>query len=96
VLGKIDERFWPRWRMVAEHVEPIWRQPDDGIWGDAGGRDATSPSKVMAWVVFDRAVRVAEQVELEAPLDRWKQTRDEIHEEVCEQGYDRERRTFSQ
>ena len=50
----------------------------------------------MAWVVFDRAVRLAEQFELEAPLDRWKKTRDEIHREVCEQGYDPERRTFTQ
>ncbi len=50
----------------------------------------------MAWVVFDRAVRLAERFELEAPLDRWKQTRDEIHREVCERGYDRERRTFTQ
>jgi GH15 family glucan-1,4-alpha-glucosidase len=46
--------------------------------------------------VFDRAVRLCEQFELEAPLERWKQTRDEIRREVCEQGYDRERRTFTQ
>ena len=50
----------------------------------------------MAWVVFDRAVRVAERFELEAPLERWKEIRDEIHSEVCEQGYDSERRTFTQ
>jgi GH15 family glucan-1,4-alpha-glucosidase len=50
----------------------------------------------MAWVVFDRVVRLAEQFDLEAPLDRWKQVRGEIHQEVCEQGYDRERRTFTQ
>ena len=49
----------------------------------------------MAWVVFDRAVRIAERFELEAPLERWKQIRDEIHREVCEQGYDGERRTFT-
>ena len=29
-------------------------------------------------------------------MERWKQTRDEIHREVCEQGYDPERRTFTQ
>ena len=50
----------------------------------------------MAWVVFDRAVRLAERFELEAPLDRWKRVRDEIHREVCERGYDPERRTFTQ
>ena len=50
----------------------------------------------MAWVVFDRAVRLAERFELEAPLERWTQIRDEIHREVCERGYDAERRTFTQ
>ena len=50
----------------------------------------------MAWVVFDRGVRLAEQFELEAPVEHWKQIRDEIHAEVCESGYDSERRTFTQ
>jgi GH15 family glucan-1,4-alpha-glucosidase len=46
--------------------------------------------------VFDRAVRIAERFELDAPVDRWSQIREEIHREVCEQGYDRVRRTFTQ
>ena len=50
----------------------------------------------MAWVVFDRAVRIAERFGLEAPVERWAAVRDEIHAEVCEQGYDPERRTFTQ
>ena len=50
----------------------------------------------MAWVVFDRAVQLAERFELEAPVEHWKQVRDEIHAEVCEQGYDSERNTFTQ
>ncbi|MGH3058435.1 MAG: glycoside hydrolase family 15 protein [Gaiellaceae bacterium] len=96
VIGRIEERFWPRWRTVVDHVETIWREPDDGIWETRGPRRHFTHSKVMAWVVFDRAVRLCEQFGLDAPLDRWKQTRDEIHREVCEQGYDRERRTFTQ
>jgi GH15 family glucan-1,4-alpha-glucosidase len=95
-LGRIDEGRWPRWRTVVEHVETIWRQPDDGIWETRGPRRRFMHSKVMAWVVFDRAVRVAEQYGLDAPLERWKQVRDEIHAEVCERGYDPERRTFTQ
>jgi GH15 family glucan-1,4-alpha-glucosidase len=50
----------------------------------------------MAWVVFDRGVRLVERFGLEAPLERWKQVRDEIHREVCERGYDAERGTFTQ
>ena len=95
-LGRVEERLWPRWRSAVEHVETIWREPDDGIWESRGPRRHYTYSKVMAWVVFDRAIRLAEQFELEAPLERWRETRDEIHQEVCEQGYDRERRTFTQ
>jgi GH15 family glucan-1,4-alpha-glucosidase len=95
-LGRIERRLWPRWLAIAEHVETIWRQPDDGIWETRGPRQHFTYSKVMAWVVFDRAVRIAERFELEGPIDRWKRVRDEIHREVCEQGYDPERRTFTQ
>jgi GH15 family glucan-1,4-alpha-glucosidase len=50
----------------------------------------------MAWVVFESAVRVAERFALDAPVDRWKQTRARIHEQVCERGYDAGRGTFTQ
>jgi GH15 family glucan-1,4-alpha-glucosidase len=84
------------WRTAIEYVETIWREPDDGIWETRGPRRPFTHSRVMAWVVFDRAVRLAERFELDAPLERWKQARDEIHREVCERGYDPERRTFTQ
>jgi GH15 family glucan-1,4-alpha-glucosidase len=95
-LGRIEKRLWPRWRAIVEHVGTIWRRPDDGIWEARGPQRHYTYSKVMAWVVFDRAVRLAERFELEAPLERWRQVRDEIHAEVCERGYDRERGTFTQ
>jgi GH15 family glucan-1,4-alpha-glucosidase len=96
VVGRIEPRLWPRWRAIVEHVETVWRRPDDGIWEARGPQRHYTYSKVMAWVVFDRAVRIAERFELEAPVDRWKQVRAEIHREVCERGYDGERRTFTQ
>jgi GH15 family glucan-1,4-alpha-glucosidase len=96
LTGTIEERFWPRWRTVVEHVETIWREPDDGIWESRGPQRHYTYSKVMAWVVFDRAVQLAERFALEGPVERWKQIRDEIHREVCEKGYDAGRRTFTQ
>jgi GH15 family glucan-1,4-alpha-glucosidase len=96
VIGRVEKRLWPRWQAIIEHVETIWRRPDDGIWEARGPQRHYTYSKVMAWVVFDRGVRIAERYELDAPVDRWKQTRDEIHREVCERGYDAERRTFTQ
>jgi GH15 family glucan-1,4-alpha-glucosidase len=95
-MGRIETRLWPRWRAIVEHVETIWRKPDDGIWEARGPQRHYTYSKVMAWVVFDRAIRMVERFALEAPLERWKQVRDEIHREVCDEGYDAERRTFTQ
>jgi GH15 family glucan-1,4-alpha-glucosidase len=96
LVGEVDERYWPRWRGVVEYVETIWREPDDGIWESRGPRRHYTYSKVMAWVVFDRAVKIVEQFKLPAPVERWAEARDQIHQEVCEQGYDAVRGTFTQ
>ena len=45
----------------------IWREPDEGIWEVRGPRRHFTHSKVMAWVVFDRAVKIAERFGLDAP-----------------------------
>ncbi|PWU24031.1 MAG: glucoamylase, partial [Candidatus Rokuibacteriota bacterium] len=91
-----DIHQWERWVPVVDHVAKIWREPDEGIWEVRGPRQHFVHSKVMAWVVFDRAIRIAERFDLEAPLDRWSEIRDEIHAEVCDRGYDPDRNTFTQ
>jgi GH15 family glucan-1,4-alpha-glucosidase len=95
-LGRLDAGHWPRSRLFVEHVEQIWREPDDGIWEARGPRRHYTQSKVMAWVVFDRAITLAEHFGLDAPLDRWRQIRQDIHDEVCDKGYDAGRNTFTQ
>ena len=47
-------------RSVArflDHLETIWREPDEGIWEVRGPPQHFTHSKVMAWVAFDRAVK---------------------------------------
>jgi GH15 family glucan-1,4-alpha-glucosidase len=95
-LGGAPESLWPRWRRLVEYVETIWSEPDDGIWEARGPRRHFTHSKVMAWVVFDRAVEFAERHSLGAPLERWKEIRATIHAQACSEGYDAERRTFTQ
>jgi GH15 family glucan-1,4-alpha-glucosidase len=50
----------------------------------------------MAWVAFDRAIQMAEECGQEGPVDRWRELRARVHREVCEQGFDAERATFTQ
>ncbi len=50
----------------------------------------------MAWVAFDRAVKSIERLGREGPLERWRETRDAIRDDVLENGYDAERGSFVQ
>jgi GH15 family glucan-1,4-alpha-glucosidase len=79
-------------RWLAEH----WQDPDDGVWEVRGPRRQFVHSKVMAWVAVDRIVKIAEEGGLEVPLEALRRLRDEIHDEVCDRGYDAERNTFTQ
>jgi len=82
-------------RLIS-YLEQHWRQPDEGIWEVRGPRRHFVHSKVMAWVAVDRTIRMIEETPHEGPLDRWRELRDAIHDDVCERGYDRERNTFTQ
>jgi len=87
---------WNFQLLMLKFLEAHWQQPDEGIWEVRGPRRHFTHSKVMAWVAFDRAIKDAEAGGLEAPLERWRQIRDAIHAQVCEQGFDRASNSFVQ
>ena len=91
-----EGRGWSLQRWFAEHLERAWRQPDNGIWESRGARQHFVYSKVMCWVAFDRLVKGAERFGLNGPVERWRAVREEIHEDVCEKGYDAGRGAFVQ
>ena len=87
---------WALNKKLLEWLEDGWRQPDEGIWEVRGPRRHFVHSKVMAWVAFDRAVRSVEEYEREGPVDRWRQLRDEIHADVCREGFSEKLGAFTQ
>ena len=91
-----DEFSWPLQQHLLEYLEKGWNQPDEGILEVRGPRRHFTHSKVMAWVAVDRAIRDIETYGLPGDVERWKQLRATIHEEVCGKGYDPERRSFVQ
>jgi GH15 family glucan-1,4-alpha-glucosidase len=82
--------------VALDHLETVWMEPDDGIWEVRGGRRHFTHSKVMAWVAFDRGIKDAEKYGFDAPIDRWRVVRDEIHRTVCARGYNTTRQAFTQ
>ncbi len=95
--GVTSRAMWDLQRNMVEFIEQGWKEPDDGIWEVRGPRRHFTHSKVMAWVAVDRAVRTLETwPSLEGPIDRWRKLRDEIHAEVCDQGFNKEKNAFTQ
>jgi GH15 family glucan-1,4-alpha-glucosidase len=91
-----DPDAWALARHLIEFVVDHWREPDDGLWEMRGGRQHFTHSKVMAWVALDRAVHAVEKYGVDGPLQRWRAVRREIHDDVCRNGFDAERNTFTQ
>ncbi len=82
--------------LLLKHLETIWQEPDEGIWETRGGPQQFTYSKMMAWVAFDRAVRLAQQLNYRGPVDKWASFRDTIHAEICAKAFNSEKGCFVQ
>ncbi|HEY2140342.1 MAG TPA: glycoside hydrolase family 15 protein, partial [Chthoniobacterales bacterium] len=93
-----DETEWRLQIELLKFLETKWTEPDEGIWEVRGGPQQFTHSKMMAWVAFDRAVKMSEECNCEAEghLERWREIRAEIHRQVCEQGYNTKKKAFTQ
>ncbi len=81
---------------LLEHLEEVWQLPDEGIWEVRGPRRHFTHSKLMAWVAFDRAVRLTEEFGEAGPVERYRASRDRIHAEICARAFDSELNAFTQ
>jgi len=91
-----DDHAWSLQRNLMDFLEGAWQEPDEGIWEVRGPRRHFVHSKVLAWVAFDRAVDTVERFDLPGPVERWREIRQEIHDEVCREGFDADRNSFMQ
>ena len=72
---------------LVEFMEKL-AEPDHGIWEMRGPQRHFTHSKVMAWVALDRAAKAVTRFGLPGPADAGGRWRDEIHAEVCREGFD--------
>ena len=95
---KMEEPDWALMVQLMKFLESHWQEPDEGIWEVRGGRKHFTHSKMMAWLAFDRAIKLVEECGCAAGenLERWKKIRHQIHAEVCERGYNTGKKAFTQ
>lgn len=91
-----SESGWPVLKRLLAWLETGWRQEDAGIWEVRGPARHFTHSKLMAWVAFDRAVRLCEEHGRDGPVDDWRIVRDEIREELLARAWNPGKGAFTQ
>ena len=87
------------WKVVVELLDWLmehWDSKDEGIWEVRGGKQDFTYSRLMSWIAFDRALRIADSRGFPCPAEAWRATRDRIFEQIMERGYSKTRRAFVQ
>ena len=92
----ISYDFWQSLNRLVDYLAKNWDQPDAGIWEVRNGRYPFVYSKLMCWVAFDRAHRLAEKRSFPGDRDRWLDCRDRIYNQIMTRGWDEKRQTFVQ
>jgi GH15 family glucan-1,4-alpha-glucosidase len=95
--GNPDSRFsWALQRTLVDGLAEHWDEPDNGLWEIRGPLHHFTHSRVMVWVAFDRAIAAVEEHGYDGPVDRWRELRDKVRDEVLTQGYNEQKGTFTQ
>ncbi|MET8082977.1 glycoside hydrolase family 15 protein [Micromonospora sp. NPDC005237] len=87
------------WRKTAGLMDWLcdhWDQPEDGIWETRSGRQDFTYGRMMCWLAFDRAIRIAHARGRPASITRWADERNAVYEQVIARGFHPERQAFVQ
>ncbi|MER5935107.1 glycoside hydrolase family 15 protein [Streptomyces sp. NPDC002054] len=93
---QLDHRGWTSLHTILDWLVDHWDQPGEGVWETRGGRQNFTYGRVMSWVAFDRALRLATASGRPSAFGRWAAERDKIYEQVLAQGWDPDRKAFVQ
>lgn len=94
--GMIDKVAWSKLCRMMEWLCGAWEQPDEGIWEVRSERREFLSSRLMCWVAFDRAIRLARKLSLPGPIEHWRDVRDTIHDQILDDFFDEEIGAFVQ
>jgi GH15 family glucan-1,4-alpha-glucosidase len=93
---ELSRQAWAMQRALVDNLAEHWEEPDNGLWEIRGPWRHFTHSRVMVWAAFDRAVRGVEEWGLDGPVERWRELRDAVRDEVLSKGFDAGRNTFTQ
>jgi GH15 family glucan-1,4-alpha-glucosidase len=92
----ISYSLWQNLCHLLNWLSEHWQESDQGIWEVRGGEKPFLHSRLMCWVAFDRALRIARDWGWPAPLITWEQIRAKIYHQIMQEGWNAQRNCFTQ
>ncbi|MFI1167967.1 glycoside hydrolase family 15 protein [Streptomyces sp. NPDC020801] len=93
---QVGHQGWTSLLTNLDWLVDHWDQAGEGLWETRGGRKHFTYGRVMSWVAFDRALRLAESNGRPGAVTRWSGERDAIYEQIMSKGWSEGRRAFVQ
>jgi GH15 family glucan-1,4-alpha-glucosidase len=93
--GEWRDEFWQLLKRAADFTCKHWKDKDSGVW-ELPEKAHYVASRVMSWVVLERAVYIAGKTGCTRETDHWRETAAAIHAEVMEKGWCEEKNAFRQ
>jgi len=80
---------------LADSAARLWTQKDAGMWEIRAEPRHHLSSKLLCWSALDRGLRLAEKLDLDAPVQEWDEQREAIRSAILEQGWSERRQAFT-
>lgn len=87
--------FWCSLKFQIDWLIHNWQKEDQGIWEVRGGPKKFLYSRLMCWVAFDRAIKIAEARSFPYPYE-WKTERDIIFNSIYKDFWSDKKKAFVQ
>ena len=92
----ISYDLWQNLRRILTWLSTHWQDNDEGMWEVRGGPKPFVHSRLMSWVTFDRALRLARHRGLPGLMGEWMKTSADIYDEIMAKGWNEKVQSFVQ
>lgn len=94
--GTIDRPLWERLRSLVESAAKVWNEPDHGIWEVRTSGRLFTYSVALCHVALNRGAKLAEEFDLPADVQEWRDQAEALRERIVREAWDEERQAFTE
>jgi GH15 family glucan-1,4-alpha-glucosidase len=91
LFDRVRAISWDLWEYLGLQLDWLadhWREPDAGMWEIRGEYRQFVSSKLLVWVAFERAGRLARRRGLPGDREKWQREADAAYRWVQDEGWD--------